>query len=314
MKKLFALLLAVLMIASLAACTKKPAEEPAESGEDVASEQVEDTADQTEEDTAESEPESEEVPGLAGLANPMTEYATLDEVNAAAGTKLVKLGDEVTDEKFVTIKGEPVLGQYQFTLNGVTYTWRAANTMDDITGIYEDAVASEYPKSNIDAAFKTTENFRISFWLVDQATQYALTAPADTNEATFKALTNLLVALTANKADYSALAGNYMDSHSQRASAVITDNGNNATVKVHWASTAFEATEWTMTVTYEDGKLVYEDCEMANVASNDAGELESTVESTDGEGYFELIENKLAWTGAADENCRECIFEKFGMD
>ena len=311
MKKLFALLLAILMIASLVACTKKPAEEPAEPGEDTTLESVEDTAGQTE---ADSESESEEVPGLAGLANPMTVCATLDEVNTAAGTKLVKPGDEVTDEVFTTIKGEPVLGQYQFTLSGVTYTWRAANTTNDITGIYEDAIESEYPKSNDDAAFKTTENFRISFWLVDQATQYALTAPADTDEATFKAVTNLLVALTANKAAYTALAGNYMDSFSQRASAVITDNGNNATVKVHWASSVSEYTEWTMTVTYAAGKLVYKDCEKANIVATSEDEFDKTVEYTDGEGYFELIENKLAWTGAADENCRECIFEKFGMD
>lgn len=285
MKKLFALILAVVMLASLCACTK---------------------------DTGNTESDK---PNESGMPNPITECASLTEVNAAAGSKFVKPGDDVKDEKFMTIAGEPVVGQYIFTLNGNTYTWRSAKTTEDITGIYEDAIDSEYPNSNDEPAFKTTENYNISFWLADQTIQYALTAPADVKAESFKAVTYMLVALTVNKVSYSSLAGNYMDTVGQRASAVVIDNGDDATVIIQWANSVSSYNDWTMNVKYEDGKLVYSNCENRLVSVDENGApVETETVYTDGEGYFELVENRLNWTGAADEQCQKCVFEKFGSD
>ena len=68
------------------------------------------------------------------IANPVTEQQSLDEVNKAAGTHLVR-AEGAADEKFSTISGDPVVGQYIFTLDGQEYTFRAAKTTQDISGV-----------------------------------------------------------------------------------------------------------------------------------------------------------------------------------
>mgnify|MGYP003346854981 CR=1 FL=1 len=53
-----------------------------------------------------------------GAENPMTECASLDEINTAAGTNIVKPGVMgVTEEKFFTVKtGDRTIAEYRFDL------------------------------------------------------------------------------------------------------------------------------------------------------------------------------------------------------
>ena len=76
-----------------------------------------------------------------GTENPMTECASLDEINAAAGTNIVKPGVMgVSEEKFFTVKtGDRTIAEYRFDLNGISYTVRSAAIADqDISGYYVD--------------------------------------------------------------------------------------------------------------------------------------------------------------------------------
>lgn len=84
-----------------------------------------------------TEPEPE-LP-MAGMPNPVMEKESLEEINEAAGTKLVHppvMG--ATDEVFIVINSDPVIAEYHITINGVPYLCRAARTEEDITGVYLD--------------------------------------------------------------------------------------------------------------------------------------------------------------------------------
>ena len=107
-----------------------------------------------------------------------------------------------------------------------------------------------------------------------------------------------------------ALSGNYQDSTSQRASAQVTDNGDTVAVTVSWAGSAFERYVWEMNCTNEDGKLTYKDCRKTLCTSDDSGEETEEVIYENGEGYFTVTDGKLAWDGASEEECVECVFEK----
>ncbi|MCQ2546761.1 MAG: hypothetical protein MJ161_04340 [Clostridia bacterium] len=112
---------------------------------------------------------------------------------------------------------------------------------------------------------------------------------------------------------YEAIGGQYMDKVSERASAVLSADleSDCVTVDVFWAGSATETTEWTMHATInEDNQLVYNDCvKKLIVTDEDGNTVSEDTQYTDGEGYFEYADNgELKWTGAQDEDCRECIF------
>ena len=123
--------------------------------------------------------------------------------------------------------------------------------------------------------------------------------------------------------EYVALAGEYQDEVSQRASAtVIADTeSQNLNITVMWGSSAWESTMWTMTATKEGNKLVYSDCKRTDMVYSDdsdteesdngefGGGAEETVVYENGSGSFEISdEGKLLWTGAEDPECQECVF------
>ena len=115
---------------------------------------------------------------------------------------------------------------------------------------------------------------------------------------------------------YEELVGQFMDSNSQRASAVTTlgADANSLKMTVYWTNSAFEENRWTMTLTYDGSVFRYDDCAKDILTYEQDGDSVTelvTNEYAGGGGYFEYQDGKLAWTGAADENCTECVFEKF---
>lgn len=110
------------------------------------------------------------------------------------------------------------------------------------------------------------------------------------------------------------LSGNYADSVSQRATAVIVEqpeeDEDEIWVQISWANSAFETYVWTMECEKTaDGKLTYDDCEKVIVTTD---EYESTTEKEvyeDGTGYFTIQDGKLLWNGASEAECKDCVFE-----
>lgn len=114
--------------------------------------------------------------------------------------------------------------------------------------------------------------------------------------------------------DYQAFVGDYQDSVSQRATAVITENDDmlSAHVEIFWANSADSSCLWTMDVTFEDERLVYTNGEKFVINYDENGNEEKLGEFIEMHGYFEWdgITGNISWTGAEEEDCQSCIFEK----
>lgn len=104
------------------------------------------------------------------------------------------------------------------------------------------------------------------------------------------------------------LSGKYQDSFSQRATATVieeSDDEGELHINIHWGSSATEATEWNMECEKAaNGKYEYDNCEKFEVTENG-----SKLVYADGKGYFTLKDGKLLWDGAAEEQCKDCVFE-----
>lgn len=291
MKKLLSLSLCVLMLLSLCAC-----------GESKNDEQPENNNTQ--------------------LANPVTAYGSLSEVNELLGCKLSSpavMG--VSDESFAVIDSEDFpIGEYKFSVNGMAYCLRFCGSYDeDISGVYIDG-SPAFSGQAKSSEYGETDEMKLARW-ADIAGQYVLTVTdnGEMEQSTFEGIvsemmdaTNPAMSGAELSAYYASLAGEYQDSVSERAMMTVTANGSEGIgIEVSWGNSAFESCEWKMTAARgEDGLLYYTDCVSTVLKTAEDGTESVDTLSTDGEGFFSESEGKLLWNGAADENCRECVFEK----
>lgn len=76
------------------------------------------------------------------LPNPMTERASVEEIQTALGFTFTALPANTTDLKYFTI--DSTIAQADFTLDGVNYTVRKAKaTTDNIAGVYTQFGSSQ---------------------------------------------------------------------------------------------------------------------------------------------------------------------------
>lgn len=318
MKKALSLVLALMMILSLAACGQRAAEKAEEPAAEPAP--VEEPAEEPA-DEPRDEPEEPVAEPMAGMPNPMTEYGSLEEINELAGSHLVHppvMG--VSDEAFFTIsggEGVPLLAQYTFTVAGVEYCFRSANRTEDISGIYVgDGTAFEHSTAPDGVELVEGGDYHVARWFGPDGWQYVLSAGSEADSSIFAGVADELCNVVAMMSESAAvsdplnLAGEYQDEWSMRAIATVEQNGSEFTISVHWGDSAASAAEWTMTARMEDGLLKYSDCrEMYVTYAADGSFTEEPVDFP-AEGYFELKAGKLLWTGAGDEQCAQCVFAR----
>lgn len=260
----------------------------------------------------------------ANMANPMTEYASLAELNEAASTDLVlPEGLEVTNESFATISTDNgIIAQYRFTYDGAEYTYRNAPGIfdEDISGVYINAEPAFTGQGDAEPAFNSDEETQVARWMNING-QFTLSTAADAITADkFAALAKKFAEYsiptpTGDRlaAYYKDLEGRWQDKVSERAGLEVTAKADCATFLVSWASSASENTTWEMTVKLsEDGLLYYSDCKELNHIYDESGSETVEIVSTDGSGYFALgsEDGLLYWSGAADKSCAECVFER----
>ncbi|MCR5150896.1 MAG: hypothetical protein K6B52_06695 [Clostridiales bacterium] len=257
-------------------------------------------------------------PTTVTIVNPVTEYFSLEELNAACGAKLSKLAEtEVTNESFSTIDGDGILGEYKFNIGENEICVRfAANFDNDISGVYVDGASAFKEKYNEETV--ATDEYRLSRWITVDG-QYVVIAPIAFDEKEFDSVVKEFRERSTREMTeqeltdkYNSLSGEYQDSVSQRATATVEGSEDGIKITVTWASSATENSVWTMTATLgEDGLYNYRDCEHSTYDFSESEDGVKKVISTKGEGFFSLDSTgALHWSGAQDENCRKCIFEK----
>lgn len=270
-----------------------------------------------------AEPEEPAPETMIGLPNPIHECSSLDEINEKVGVFLVHppvMG--VTDETFCTIdSGASCIAEYEFHLVGYDWFFRAAPFYDsDISGVYINAKpAFSGMKDGIE--FAEGEGYKLArYATIDGQYVLGVKDDGDMDAETFRGIADELRELTDPAwtdaklaAYYASLAGSWADEFTERANMDITADGSNG-IKciVHWSSSASEADMWELTGRIsEDGLIYYTDCVHSNLVFTEAGET-VTVISENGAGFFSPTpEGKLAWNGAAESDCTDCVFVKY---
>ena len=259
--------------------------------------------------TAPDNTETAETEEIAGLANPVVEYESLDEVNNIAGTYLVHPGVMgVTEESFSVISG--TLAQYKFNLNGYDYTFRGSKNLDEeISGIY-GADGALFDGETADYSVKGTDEYKAIRFLAGDA-QYVISVDdnGEMDDSQFDSIATELratIITTASDEEYTSLVGSYQDSYSQRATAEISlDDVNKLKIEISWADSAEKTEEWTVLATKEGNKLVYDaDSIWHNITYTENFE---TVDDT-AAGYFEITDDGICWTGSGNEATSNCVF------
>lgn len=120
-----------------------------------------------------------------------------------------------------------------------------------------------------------------------------------------------------------AFAGQWADPIYGRAELSImpvdAEGAQEYAILLTWGSSAAEHRAWTMRATFEDGALVYQNGEMADItAADDGGEESVVVHWQDARGRFTMNEDgKLLWEDSREETAGELCFEpqiKFAPD
>ena len=178
MKKFLVMLLCLTMVLSLVACGKNNEEAAAEQQGEITGEEP-----------------------SAGLANPWTEYESLEEINNEVGCNLCKpavMG--VSDEHFaVGDMGEFKMAEYRFTLNGYEYCFRCAPVTEDISGLNYDEVEKAFAEAGSGEVETVTvpDTLKVARWMTIDG-QYVLSVmeSGEMDEETFDGIAEELYTLT----------------------------------------------------------------------------------------------------------------------
>ncbi len=253
-----------------------------------------------------------------GMVNPWSEVESLEELNEKAGTYLQLpgvMGVEVKAYRLMN-QGETMIAEVIFTVNGTEYSLRGAGCVEDVSGVYLSDGKTAFEGKEYDSfAVVATDEMKLARWL-NLDGQYILYVMDEgkMDDVTFAGIADEMRTLTNRFVLPVIEEGTYYDSYSMRAYATValTEDGC-YDIEVHWSDSAWEDNVWNMTASMmEDGLLVYDDCVAKNVVTKEDGSFTENYANLLPDGYFAVSEGKLLWTGAADESCRECVFELAG--
>lgn len=256
-------------------------------------------------DKKQEEEKSEEV---VGMPNPIKEYDSLDKINEIAGVHIVIPSSiSVTDIKYTTISDEAA--QVIFTLDGHKWTVRGSKNVDeDLSGIHNE---NNVFVPGQDSAVYLPDSLIDRFFIEGMQYTIVISESSGYDTETFSDYTLKFEDAIKKASDPDGIAGNYQDASSQRATMEISKYEDTYEITVHWASSASEETQWSMLGKLEKDKITYAGEDISTWAFDENGDGEITKSTASNNlGYFEIKDGKLYWTGAAQDQCKECIFEK----
>ena len=299
MKKLVAILLCLMMVLSLAACGKEAAAPTEDNGEATGNEPTADV----------------------GMANPWVELESVEALSMAAGIEMRLPGVMgITDVHARLLETEDAkLAELQFSVNGMKYVLRASaeRLNEDISGVYLDGGETAFAaRQDKDDAIVITADMKLARWYNVNG-QYVLMIHDDgqMDEETFTAIADEMRQLTTPEESGPAESGtiregDYYDMTSQRACMSMRAlEADRYAIEVDWADSAFVLYVWTMTGTVtEDGRIEYHDCVKKQITTNEDDTVTEREANLIPDGWFEASSGVIYWTGAAEEQCRNCAF------
>ncbi len=162
--------------------------------------------------------------GYAGMPNPMTEVESLEALNEMYGCAMISpsvMG--VSDEKYFSVDSDPDFAEYQFTVNGLPYTYRfAVAGMDvDISGYWRsDNSETVFQSSDAEMSYYEGDEAKLARWFTIDG-QYVLMVK-DNGELDYDTFDGIVQEFKSVKPvnwnddgsfeRYKALEGYYMDS------------------------------------------------------------------------------------------------------
>lgn len=279
MKKITFVLLTLLLGLSLASCSS----------------QTKDTQEQEQNESVD-----------IGMPNPMHEYDTIDKINSIVGTHvIIPSALPVSEVKYFAINED--IAEVIFTLDGHEWRVRGSKILDqDISGIQNiefnegENICIYLNDYYIDRLF--TENYQYTIVMKE---------PNAYSEETYSDYVFQIEKALQQASDPNGIAGSYADSTSQRATLDVMKFGEFYDLTVTWPSSASEVTYFYISGTYKDGKITYGGEQIVVNQYKENGE-EENVDSTatNNLGFFEIKDGKLYWTGASQDQCKKCVFEK----
>lgn len=294
MKKQLTILLCLCLIAALlCACGSKTAENTEKNDPTPAAPAA--PAEKTEAPSTDPTP--------AKLPNPITEYASLDEINEAVGGHLCHppvMG--VMDETFSVIQSsESSIAQYCFSVGGTRYTYRfSPDTAEDISGIYADnglLFSGDLGETEAFRSFK--DGFGARFCNEDG--QYVLTGQRDggIEEDAFRAVSRELFSLAGPQLpNFDAFLGSWHDNIAGRGNMTVTQSDDHLVFDVRWSDSASTYYVWTFTGTPDaNGVLTYDGGFYGKAEFSDDGKETKTILDEDASGTIEIAaDGTMLWT------------------
>ncbi|MDO5435207.1 MAG: hypothetical protein Q4G19_02450 [Clostridia bacterium] len=259
-----------------------------------------------------------EAPMTAGMPNPWIEAESIEALNEAAGVNLHLPGVMgITDVAYRLMDTEELtIAELDFRVNGMAYMLRASGEMAaDISGVYTDDGNTAFCGCEYEGlSVKLLDDCKLARWVYTDGQYVLMVNDEGTMDAeTFEAIVSEMMDITSSFRPAAIAEGVYYDPVSGRAYAEVTAAGDNVyAIRIHWADSAVEDNVWTMTASVgEDGLLSYYDCVLKHVVTAEDGTDAESEADAAAEGWFEIADGKLLWTGADDESCRACVFELY---
>ena len=106
------------------------------------------------------------------------------------------------------------------------------------------------------------------------------------------------------------MTGYWLDAWSGRAHIAVTFDGEKHTALIHWANSAFDSMEWTITGRFENGVLTDEASVKRYIAFDENGVREETVLYAGEPSSLTLADGALLWTDPEAMGA-ECRFERY---
>lgn len=242
------------------------------------------------------------------------DYQTLIDINEKIGSSLLLPESwEVSDESFYVLDNK--IAVYDFMMNEYACSLRASKVLDeDISGLLIDDEAA-FNSFNNDYSLNTNnKNIKVGRFVIND-TQYAFSMKYKSLDD--KIFEDNINAIRQNIFDNELvdtiknLEGIYYEESGTRAEATVKVLENSVIaidIIVPKSELAYE--EWIVfNSSFNGTKIKYGEYLHLLVEEKDEGEEVTDLEDSSS-GYFEVIDEKLYWTGSNDENNSKCVFIK----